>query len=165
MAKYQEVKDYIFKDWKNNPVKLSNLFGDKENLILIHNMGMQCPYCTMWADGFNGVLQHLEDRASFVVVSPDNPETQKAFAKSRNWKFTMLSAEGSSFNRDMDFESKKGEPMPGVSVFQKTNEGKILRTAKEKFGPGDKYCIVWHFFDLLHKGSNGWEPKFKYYCQ
>ena len=36
--------------------RLSDLFGDADDLILIHNMGKGCPYCTLWADGFNGVL-------------------------------------------------------------------------------------------------------------
>ena|SRR3989441_11641217 len=157
----RQVDDYIFKDWKNKDVKLSDLFGSKEDLILIHNMGNRCSHCTMWADGFNGVVDHLEDRAAFVVVSPDSPETQKAFATSRGWKFRMLSAKGSSFAKDMGFETK-GEADPGVSVFQKTKDGKILRVAKDKFGPGDPYCVVWHFFDLLPNGDNGWLPKFKY---
>ena len=89
----EEAKDCVFKDWDNKTVKLSSLFGNKGDLILIHNMGKNCPMCTMWADGFNGVLQHLEDKAAFVVVSPDGPRTQKNFAKSRGWKFKMLSAE------------------------------------------------------------------------
>lgn len=157
----QVVDDYIFKDWDDKDVRLSSLFGSNKDLILIHNMGRQCPYCTMWADGFNGVLDHLKDRAAFVVVSPDSPQTQKAFATSREWKFKMLSAKGSSFNKDMGFESKD-EAQPGVSVFQKTRDGKILRVAKDEFGPGDHYCVVWHFFDLLPNGANGWSPKFKY---
>lgn len=67
-------KDYSLKDWNGRDVKLSRLFGKNNDLILVHNMGRQCPYCTLWADGFNGLVKHLEDRASFVVVSPDPPE-------------------------------------------------------------------------------------------
>ena len=37
-------------------VRLSELFGDKNDLIVVHNMGKSCPYCTLWADGFNGVF-------------------------------------------------------------------------------------------------------------
>jgi predicted dithiol-disulfide oxidoreductase (DUF899 family) len=157
----KQVDDYIFKDWDNKDVKLSSLFGSKEDLILIHNMGKRCSHCTMWADGFNGVVDHLQDRAAFVVVSPDSPETQKEFATSRGWKFKMFSAKGTPFNKDMGFEINN-EAGPGVSVFQKTVDGKMLRVAKDEFGPGDLYCIVWHFFDLLPKGDNGWLPKFKY---
>ena len=157
----RQVDDYVFKDWDNKDVKLSSLFESKEDLILVHNMGKRCSHCTMWADGFNGVVDHLQDRAAFVIVSPDSPETQKEFATSRGWKFKMLSAKGTPFNKDMGFE-KNDEAGPGVSVFQKTSDGTILRVAKDEFGPGDPYCIVWHFFDLLPKGDNGWLPKFKY---
>ncbi len=160
-SKTQQVSDYVFKDWDNKDVNLSSLFGSKEDLILVHNMGQRCSHCTMWADGFNGVVDHLQDRAAFVVVSPDSPEIQKEFATSRGWKFKMLSAKGNSFNKDMGFE-KNSEAGPGVSVFQKTSDGNILRVARDEFGPGDPYCVVWHFFDLLPKGDNGWLPKFKY---
>lgn len=158
----QKVKDHILKGAAGKQVKLSSLFGKKKDMILIHNMGKRCPYCTMWADGFNGIRHHLENRAAFVVVSPDSPATQKKFAQNRGWKFKMLSSQGTSFNRDMGFEGKNGDPWPGVSVFQKDRQGKILRVSKDSFGPGDDYCTVWHLFDLLPDGPAGWEPKYKY---
>ena len=71
----EPVEDYELTG-PDGGVRLSAMFGDKSDLILIHNMGSGCPYCTMWADEFNGVLHHLESRAAFVVVSPDSPETQ-----------------------------------------------------------------------------------------
>lgn len=157
----EEVEDYAFRAWNNKDVMLSSLFGRNEDLILIHNMGRGCPYCTMWADGFNGVIDHLEDRASFVVVSPDSPKIQKAFARRRHWKFKMLSSQRTAFNKDMGFE-KDGWAMPGVSAFHKDKRGKIFRVSKDKFGPHDEYCIVYHFFDLLPKGTGGWQPRFNY---
>ena len=42
----------------------------KRDLIVIHNMGASCPYCTLWADGFNGIYDHLADRAAFVALQP-----------------------------------------------------------------------------------------------
>jgi len=38
----------------------------------------------MWADGLTGLLHHIENRAAFVVISPDRPDVQKEFASSRN---------------------------------------------------------------------------------
>jgi predicted dithiol-disulfide oxidoreductase (DUF899 family) len=115
----EEVKDYAFKGAEGREANLSDFFGEKKDVILIHNMGTGCAYCTMWADGFNGVLPHLENRAGFVVISPNDPETQKEFARSRGWKFKMFSAKGTTFNKDMGFENAKGGPQPGVSVFRK----------------------------------------------
>src|SRR5262249_60250171 len=62
----EEVKDYEFATGKG-PVRLSQLFGGKDYLFVIHNMDAGCPYCTLWPDGFNGFLPHIEDRAAFVL--------------------------------------------------------------------------------------------------
>src|SRR4030066_1079241 len=97
----QKIQDYTLLDFQERKVKLSSLFGKKEDLILIHNMGKACVYCTMWADGFNGVVPHLENRPAFAVVSPDPPVVQKKFYNSRNWKFKMFSSKGSSFAKDL----------------------------------------------------------------
>lgn len=158
----QEIEDYTLTEAGGKTVALSSVFGEKDDLILIHNMGRKCPYCTMWADGFNGVLKHLEDRAAFVVVSPDPPKEQEGFARSRGWTFRMLSAHGTSFIKDLGFESKDGGYLPGVSTFHKEKDGTIVRASKARCGPGDDFCSVWHLFDLLYKGRAGWEPKFKY---
>ena len=74
----QEVSDYEFSTTEGK-VRLSELFGDKEYLFVIHNMGAGCPNCTLWADGFNGILPHIENRAAFVVASPDEPAAQQKF--------------------------------------------------------------------------------------
>jgi predicted dithiol-disulfide oxidoreductase (DUF899 family) len=76
----EAVADYVFST-PSGPVRLSELFGDKNELFVIHNMGKACAYCTLWADGFNGVQHHLRDRAAFVVSSPDSPQAQQEFAR------------------------------------------------------------------------------------
>src|SRR5215468_7138428 len=47
----EAVKDYTFRRAGGVSVRLSELFGDKADLFVIHNMGQSCPYCTLWADG------------------------------------------------------------------------------------------------------------------
>lgn len=161
----EPVRDYQLHG-PDGAVTLSELFGDKPDLILIHNMGSGCPYCTMWADGFNGVLHHLEDRSAFVVISPDSVETQQEFRRNRGWRFRMYSAQGSSLFKDMGFESDEehfgSSAMPGVSAFHKNTDGSIMRVASDFLGPGDAYCSVWHLFDLLRDGPGDWEAKFDY---
>jgi len=159
------VQDYVFKANDDSEVRLSELFGDKEDLIVIHNMGTGCPACTMWADGFTGLVPHLQDRAAFVVTSPDKPEVQKKFAAKRNWNFRMVSAHDNSFVRDMGFWQDAGPypgPWPGVSTFHRDAEGQITRIAKTHFSPNDDFCAIWPFFDMLENGSNGWQPKYSY---
>ena len=156
----ESVADYVLAG-PTGPVKLSALFGKKRDLIVIHNMGASCPYCTMWADGFNGIHPHLADRAGFVVVSPDRPAAQKKFAKGRGWKFPMYSGQGSTFIQDMGFMPKPDQPMPGVSTFRKKG-GKIERVASGYFGPFDAFCATWPLIALLDGGVGGWQPKHRY---
>jgi len=146
------VSDYTMKDRDGKDVKLSEMFGDKNHLILVHNMGKGCSYCTMWADGFKDTYKEIEKKASFVLVSPDSPEVHKEFADSRGWNYRTYSAAGTEFIFDMGYEIRKDDKKyywPGVSVFEKKEDGSIVRVAKDEFGPGDFYCNIWHFIDLL----------------
>jgi len=154
----EEVKDYALRTAQGT-TRLSDLFGAKDTLIVIHNMGAGCRYCTLWADGFNGVYDHLASRAAFVVSSPDAPEKQQAFAASRGWRFPMVSVDGTSFAQDMGYW--KNGPVPGVSVLKRAG-GKILRVADTQFSPDDDFCGVWHFWNLIPEGAAGWQPQYKY---
>ena len=155
----QRVEDYRFQT-SDGDVSLSSLFGEKNDLFVIHNMGASCPYCTLWADGLNGVIGHLENRAAFVVSSPDDPAKQQSFKESRGWRFRMVSHQGTDFAANMGYKGDNGW-MPGVSVF-KRQDGKILRVSDTSIGPGDDFCAVWHLFDLIPQGADGWQPKYRY---
>jgi predicted dithiol-disulfide oxidoreductase (DUF899 family) len=124
-------------------------------------MGTSCSSCTMWADGCNGLYPHLADRAGFVVTSPDSPATQQKFAAGRGWRFPMASHAGTSFAQDMGYRAEHGGWLPGLSVFRR-DDGKILRVSEARWSPGDDFCSLWHFFDMLPKGAAGWRPKFSY---
>jgi predicted dithiol-disulfide oxidoreductase (DUF899 family) len=157
----EDIKNYSFAHWSGDSVPIADLFGTKDTLMTVHNMGISCSYCTMWADGLNGLFPHLADRTAFVLISPDEPAAQKAFAEARGWKFPIYSAHGTSFIEDMGFFHKTEGLMPGVSAFQKTR-GKIVRVARAEFGPGDDFCATWHLFDLLPGGAGDWSPKNAY---
>ncbi|NNE28955.1 MAG: DUF899 family protein [Saprospiraceae bacterium] len=163
-APLQEVKDYTLRNSQGIPVLLSTLFNDKDELIVIHNMGKGCRYCTMWADGFRGIQEILSDRVPWVLSSPDEPEVLNEFSSSRGWNFNMVSIAGTDFAYDLGFEKReegKRSYLPGVSAFVK-KDGKIFRASYDSFGPGDLYNPVWHFIDLLPKGVDGWVPKYEY---
>jgi len=159
----QPVDEYTFAS-TDGEVRLTDLFGDKDTLYVVHNMGRGCVYCTQWADGFNGLLTHLEDRAAFVVSSPDTPAEQAEFAANRGWQFRMISLPDDEFAEHMGFvqemEGEKGL-WPGVSVFQKHDNG-VVRVSNTFFGPGDSFNSVWHFLDMLPDGASGWTPRFNY---
>lgn len=157
-----KFNDYTFRDASGKEVKLSEMFGSSNELMLVHNMGKRCAWCTLWADEYNGVLHHLENRVPFVVISPDDHNDMREFAQGRNWKFRIYSSKGNTFKKDAGFEDERGYELPGVSVFTKDEEGNIYHTNKASFGPGDDFCAVWHYFDLLPDGGKNWNPRFSY---
>lgn len=143
-----------------NGITLLSLFGDRAELLVVHNMGQSCSYCTLWADGLNGLISHFENRAAFVLVSPDAPESQKELADTRGWKFQMVCDASKEFSSAMGFWNENDGCGPGMSAFRREGD-RIFRTGKTDFGPGDDFCAVWPAFDLLG-GEKTWEPKNKY---
>ncbi len=157
-----KVKDYRFEGPWGEPVALSQLFGQHKELIVIHNMGTHCPYCTLWADGFNGILKHIENRAAFVVESMDPSDVQLKFASDRGWKFRMISSRTSSFRKDMGYGKTRASVEPGMSVFRKERDGSITRVSDTSFGPGDNFCPLWDLIDMLPDSQPNWHAKFSY---
>jgi len=143
-------------------VTLSSLFGDQSDLIIVHNMGRSCRWCTLWADGFRGITDHLNSRAAFALLTPDAPADAKAFAASRNWTFPVASYADSALAHTLGFEPTPGQYYPGFSALHKNEDGSITRTGMSHFGPGDDYCPVWPMFDQLKDGQNKWEPQYAY---
>jgi len=160
------VADYELQGW-DGPARLSELFGDKRDLIVIHNMGVGCTSCTMWADGFNGVYDHLASRAAFVVSSPNPVDVQKAFAAERGWRFPMVSHVGTTFAEDLGYRrpgqgaDRHGGWWPGVSVFRREGD-KVVRVSDTELGPMDSFCVVYHLFELVPDSDPNWEPRYKY---
>jgi len=139
--------------------RLSTLFGPHDDMLLVHNMGKTCAYCTLWADGFVGLVPHMTRRAAVVVMTPDAPDVQRAFAASRGWPFVMVSDPDRSVARSLGFATEQGSSLPGVSALHRAADGGLTRTGRAAFGPGDDYCAVWPLFDLLRGGAGDWEPR------
>lgn len=159
----KKVKNYRFEGPWGEPISLDQLFGKHKELIVIHNMGNECPYCTLWADGFNGMLKHIEDRVAFVVESMDEPETQRGFQADRGWKFKMVSSRSNSFRKDMGYGKNKSNLAPGMSAFRKERDGSIVRVSDTAFGPGDNFCALWDLFDMLPDSNPNWRAKLSYF--
>ena len=155
-----EVRNYAFATI-DGETDLLSMFGDKQQLLLIHNMGQGCRYCTLWADGFNGFLKHLESVMAVVLVSKDPPELQRQDANSREWRFRLASHGGGDYIREqtvMDGE----ENMPGAVVYERDGD-KITRKSNCIFGPGDIYCSMWSLLGLAGLGGDDWTPQYAYW--
>ncbi len=155
-----EVRNYAFATI-NGETSLLDMFGDKKQLLLIHNMGQGCRYCTLWADGFNGFLQHLESVMSVVLVSRDSPELQRQFANSRDWRFRLASHGGGEYIREQTVMDGV-ENMPGAVVYERDGN-KITRKNSCVFGPGDLYCSAWSLLGLAGLGDGDWTPQYAYW--
>lgn len=155
-----EVPNYNFSTLAGE-VSLLDLFGENNRLLLIHNMGQGCRYCTLWADGFNGFLPHLESAMSVVLVSKDPPEVQRTFASSRGWRFRLASHGGGDYIREQSVI--KGENnMPGAVVYAR-NENRITRKNAAVFGPGDLYCSIWNLLAMAGLATTDWTPQYRYW--
>ena len=155
-----EVRDYEFSTI-DGATSLLKMFGDKQQLLLIHNMGQGCRYCTLWADGFNGFLQHLESVMSVVLVSKDPPELQRQFANSRDWRFRLASHGGGEYISEQTVMDG-AENTPGAVVYERDGD-KITRKNSCIFGPGDIYCSMWGLLGLAGLGADNWTPQYAYW--
>ncbi len=155
-----EVKDYTFQTLAGE-TNLTGLFADRDRLLVIHNMGQGCRYCTLWADGINGVLPHLEDAMSVVLVSKDPPDVQRRMAGDRGWKFRLASHGGGTY---MAEQCSMGDHVnyPGAAIYERKGKTIACR-GRAIFGPGDLYSPVWHFLALAGIGADSWTPQFNYW--
>jgi len=155
-----EVRNYSFAT-QGGATSLLELFGEQDTLLLIHNMGQGCRYCTLWADGFNGFLPHLESAMSVAMVSRDEPELQRQFANSRGWRFLMASHSGGEYMTEQSVTEGAGN-MPGAVVYTRDGDA-IRRKNAVVFGPGDRFCSAWNLLALAGLGENNWTPQFAYW--
>ena len=155
-----EVPDYAFRTL-DGEVRLRELFAGHDRLLAIHNMGQGCRYCTLWADGINGFLPHLESAMAVVLLSKDDPETQRRFANARGWRFRLASHGGGAYIRDETVMSGH-DNAPGAVLYEK-RDGKVFRKNAVVFGPGDRFCSAWNFLALAGHGADDWTPQFTYW--
>lgn len=157
-----EVSNYTFATVEGSST-LRDLFGEKKQLLMIHNMGQACRYCTLWADGFNGFVPHLESALAVVLVSKDPPDVQRTFANSRGWRFRLASHGGGKYALEQTVQTGATN-MPGAVVYERHGE-QILRTNQCVFGPGDLYCSAWGLLALAGIGESEWTPQYGYWKQ
>jgi predicted dithiol-disulfide oxidoreductase (DUF899 family) len=157
-----EVKNYKLNDLSGE-VSLLDLFGSKDKLFVVHNMGQGCRYCTLWADGFNGFLPHLEDKYAFVLLSKDAPEDQRRFANSRGWRFRMAShGSDSEYVKEQSARADGEGYDPGIICYEKRGN-KIFKKNFSGFGPGDQFCSFWSILSLVGSDMENFTAQFNYW--
>jgi predicted dithiol-disulfide oxidoreductase (DUF899 family) len=92
---------------------LTELFGGRSQLLVYHfmlgpNTPEGCPGCTLFADGFDGAIIHLEHHdVTFLAASRAPLETLNAYKRRMGWGFPWVSSQGSDFNRDFSAFNEK----------------------------------------------------------
>ncbi len=170
-------KDYVF-EGPEGKQSLAQVFDGRSQLIIYHFMfapeaEVPCKSCSFWADNFNGIIAHLNQRdVTFVAISRAPLPKLQAFAKRLGWHFKWLSSGGSDFNYDYnvsfrpeDLASGKAiynygptemqmADLPGISVFFKDEEGAVFHTYSCYARGVDMLNTAYHYLDLVPKGRD-----------
>ena len=171
------TKQYLF-DGPEGKQTLGQLFNDHSQLVVYHFMfdpdwEAGCKSCSFWADNFNGIVPHLNQRdVTFVAISRAPLAKLQAFAKRLGWSFKWLLSSGGDFNYDYNVSFTPEElacgsaiynytankmnmtELPGISVFFKDAEGSVFHTYSCYARGIDMLNTAYHYLDLVPKGRD-----------
>jgi predicted dithiol-disulfide oxidoreductase (DUF899 family) len=164
---------------------LSDLFDGRSQLVVYHFMfdpswEAGCKHCSFWADNFDPIILHLNQRdVTMVAVSRAPYEKLAAYEKRMGWRFKWLSSHGTDFNRDFgvsflegevsakkaDYNFKVQDPFDtereGLTVFSKDAAGAIFRTYSAYARGIDMINTAYNILDLVPKGRDeGGKPQY-----
>jgi predicted dithiol-disulfide oxidoreductase (DUF899 family) len=170
-------KEYIF-EGPNGKQTLSELFDGRSQLVVYHFMfdpswEAACPSCSFWADSFNGIIVHLNQRdVTMIAVSRARYSKVAAYQKRMGWDFKWMSSHNTDFNFDYgvsftpeEFAKKQAyynfitqdphsSEREGVSVFYKDPAGRIYHTYSAYARGIDMLNTAYHYLDLVPKGRD-----------
>jgi len=160
-------EDYVF-DSDAGPVRLSELFGDKDTLIVYSymygpNMEAPCSACTSILDGLDATVQHVLPRAALVAVARSPMARIRAFADGRGWtQLRLLSSANNDYNTDYHGEKDNGAQMPVLNVFTRRDDtirhfwSTELLFGKADPGQHDRHVdMIWPMWNLLDMTPEG----------
>ncbi|MGI9406359.1 MAG: DUF899 domain-containing protein [Hyphomicrobiaceae bacterium] len=158
---------------------LSDLFGDKTQLIVHHFMfdpdwEEGCKSCSFSADHYDRSAIHIAHRdVALVAVSIAPWQKLDAYRQRMGWTFKWVSSAGTVFNRDFHvsftdeeisnnqvcYNYKSGRSFvareaPGFSVFAKDDADQVFHTYS-CYGRGLENTIgAYNYLDLVPKGRD-----------
>ena len=158
-------------------VRLSQLFSAPDRALVVQHVmygkrqTSPCPMCTMWVDGLDAVLPHIQQRADYVVASAADPAPLRAHARARGWhNVRLLSCGGSTFQYDFCAEDEEGNQNSTISVFTLDADGSPRHSysshpqmADDVYERGvDLLSPVWNLLDLTPQGRGDWYASLEY---
>jgi predicted dithiol-disulfide oxidoreductase (DUF899 family) len=169
LPKGGELKEnYVFQgasDGKvGKPVKFSELFGDKDTLLLYSfmfgpNWDKPCPSCTSLMDGFDRSWYSVSRTAAFAAIAKAQPEKINEWAKERGWsQIPLLSGFNSPFQADYKCQRDNDDmQLPMMHVFTR-DDGKIFHFWASELD-SNHVDTVWPYWNLLDFTPEG-RPNF-----
>lgn len=138
-----------------------------------------CPHCSFWADNFNGISVHLNQRDVTMIAVSRAPYSKLAsYRKRMGWDFKWVSSLDTGFNFDYHVsftpeESSKKDAFynfstqdphsperEGVSVFYKDPAARVFHTYSAYARGIDMLNVAYHYLDLVPKGRDEAGHKF-----
>lgn len=124
-------KDYRFQT-QDGEASLAELFDGRSQLIVYHFMfgpdyTAGCTSCSSVADGFNGVVVHLNHHdVAFTAVSRAPLDKLLAYRERMGWSFPWASSDGSDFNFDFSVSFTEVEQRAGLIEYNYARGGHAL---------------------------------------
>jgi predicted dithiol-disulfide oxidoreductase (DUF899 family) len=158
-------------------VRLSELFTGTGRALVIYQLMFgkkqtsPCPMCTMWIDGYNGVVQHITQNADFAIAAAADLPALRAYARTRGWNnLRLLSCGTSTFKFDMASEDVEGNQDSTISVFTRDSSGTLRHfysahpsLAEDVNERGiDRLAPVYNLLDLTPQGRGDWYAELSY---
>ncbi|MBB5057540.1 putative dithiol-disulfide oxidoreductase (DUF899 family) [Granulicella aggregans] len=170
------AKDYEFIS-ESGPVRLSDLFGDKDTLMVYSMMfGPQrkapCPMCTSFVSAWNGVAFNLRERVALVVTARSPIERLLEYKQERGFGFIPFVSDTSG-DYTRAYVTVDDADVPGMSIFTRRDgvishfystemSGEMTDPGQDPRGAPD-LDPMWLMLDLTPGGrGTDWYPKLKY---
>jgi predicted dithiol-disulfide oxidoreductase (DUF899 family) len=151
-------EDYVFQCANEGKigqeVKFSELFGDKDTLLLYSfmfgpNWDKPCPSCTSLMDGFDRTWYSVAQDAAFAAVAKAPAERIAAWARERGWsQIPLLSGFQSPYQADYKCQGDSDDMQwPVMHVFSKRG-GEIFHFWSTE-GMSNHVDTVWPYWNLM----------------
>ncbi len=169
-------EDYVV-DGENGPIKFSDLFGDKQTLVVYSYMfgpkrERPCPMCTSLLSAWDGAARNVHERIALAVFARSPIGRILDFKKERGWRNLRFYSDPSG-NYTRTYVSAEDGDVPALNVFTR-RDGKIrhfwsAEMSGEMADPGQDprgapdIDPLWTLLDCTPEGRGAdWYPKLDY---
>lgn len=156
-------EDYTFTwatdDRLGQPVRFSELFGERDSLLLYNLMfgpswDNPCPSCTSIVDGFNGVALQVGHDAALVVIAKASAAKLNAWARVRGWsQIELVSGLDASYQADYGCQESDEKQFGKMNVFKREGDA-IFHFWGSEIRSND-IDMVWPYWNLMDLTPGG----------